>query len=112
QSDFGDIEKGRPFSREAVLHTFSRSTSQEEIEQMREDARTTTAKDIMTRDVVTDVEDTPVEELAREMLRYDIDHILVIHEGLSVGIVARHDFLRLLTGAVKHPSSRLVRAFE
>jgi CBS domain-containing protein len=30
------------------------------------------------------------------MLRYDIDHIPVVREGVPVGIVSRHDLLRMI----------------
>ncbi len=112
QTDFGDTEKGSPFSMEAVLHTFSRPLSHDEIQCVRDEARKTTAKEIMITEVITGVEDTSVEELARQMLRYDIDHIPVIYDGMPVGIVARHDFLRLLSGVEKSSSNRPVLAFE
>ena len=111
QTDFGDPAKGTPFSMEAVLHMFSRPLSCEEIQRVRVDARKTTAKEIMITEVITGVEDTPAEELARQMLRYDIDHIPVVYEGMPVGIVARHDFLRLLSGGEKSPSKHAVAAF-
>jgi CBS domain-containing protein len=112
QTDFGDSEKGTPFSMEAVLHMFSRPLSHEEIACVRQDARKTTAREIMKTEVITGVEDTPVEELARQMLRYDVDHIPVIYDGMPVGIVARHDFLRLLTGVEKVPAKRPMHAFD
>ncbi len=112
QTDFGDTEKGTPFSMEAVLHMFSRPMSHEEIQRVRNEARKTTAQDIMVTEVIMGVEDTLVEELARQMLRYDIDHIPVIYDGMPVGIVARHDFLRLMTGVQKSPLKRPVAAFE
>ncbi len=34
--------------------------------------------------------------MARLMLRYDIDHIPIVRDDVPVGIVARHDFLRLI----------------
>ena len=30
------------------------------------------------------------------MLRYDIDHIPVLRDGVPVGLVSRHDFLRMI----------------
>ena len=113
QTDFGDTEKGTPFSMEAVLHLLKQAPlAAGNPARWREDARKTTAKDIMITEVITVVEDTPVEELARQMLRYDIDHIPVIYEGMPVGIVARHDFLRLLTGVERSPSKRPLPAFD
>jgi CBS domain-containing protein len=102
QTDFGPNEQGVPFSMEALLQMFSRLLSQEAMERVREGARTTTARDIMITEVITGEEDTPVEEMARQMLRYDIDHIPVVHDGVPVGIVARHDFLRMIAGEASH----------
>jgi CBS domain-containing protein len=55
----------------------------------------------MRTEVITGDEETPVEEMARRMLRYDIDHLPVVREGVPVGIVARHDFLRMIAGEAK-----------
>jgi CBS domain-containing protein len=101
QTDFAANEHGAPFSMEAVLQMFSRPLSQEAIDRVRQDARATTAKEIMITEVIKGVEDTPVEEMARQMLCYDIDHIPVVREGMPVGIVARHDFLRIIAGGTK-----------
>ena len=50
----------------------------------------------MITSVITAAEDTPVEEVVRQMLRCDIDHIPVVRDGVPIGIVARHDFLRMI----------------
>ncbi|MBV8077098.1 MAG: CBS domain-containing protein [Planctomycetaceae bacterium] len=34
--------------------------------------------------------------MAKQMLRYDIDHIPVVREVVPVGIVSRHDLLRMI----------------
>jgi CBS domain-containing protein len=101
QTDFGPNEQGVPFSMEAVLQMFSRSLSSEAMQRVRREARTTTARDIMVTEVITDEEDTPIEEMARRMLRYDIDHIAVVRDQVPVGIVARHDFLRAIAGQTR-----------
>jgi CBS domain-containing protein len=103
QSDFGPNEQGVPFSMEAVLQLFSSRQSEEAMKRVRETARKASASDIMVTEVVTSDEDTPIEDLARQMLRYDIDHIPVVSDGVPVGIVARHDFLRMIAGEAKHP---------
>ncbi len=56
---------------------------------------------IMVTDVITGTEETPLEELARLMLRYDIDHIPVVRDGVPVGMIGRHDFLRLIAEPAK-----------
>ena len=101
QTDFAANEHGVPFSMEAVLQMFNHPLTGKETEQVRQDARTTKAREVMNTEVITSIEATPVEDLAREMLRYDIDHIPVVREGMPIGMVARHDFLRMIAGDAK-----------
>ena len=102
QTDFAANEHGAPFSMEAVLQMFSQPISGHETERVRADAHRTKAREIMITEVVTASDDTPVEEIARAMLRYDIDHIPVIRDGMPIGMVSRHDFLRMIAD-VAHP---------
>ena len=99
QTDFGGDQHGAPFSMELLLQMFSRSMPAGEIDKVRRQAQGTTAGTIMVTEVITAEEDTPVEEIARSMLRYDIDHIPVVRDGVPVGLVARHDFLRMVAAA-------------
>jgi CBS domain-containing protein len=101
QTDFAANEHGMPFSMEAVLQMFSQPLSAAATERVRADARETKAREIMITEVITATEATPVEEMARVMLRYDIDHIPVVRDGMPIGLVARHDFLRMLAGVAK-----------
>jgi CBS domain-containing protein len=98
QTDFGPSEQGVPFSMEAVLQLFSRSLSQEAIKRVREGVARSTAKDLMTTEVITAAPETLIDVMAREMLRYDIDHIPVVSDQVPIGIVARRDFLRMIAG--------------
>ena len=60
----------------------------------------------MITEVISASEDTPIAEIAREMLRYDIDHVPVVREGLPIGMVARHDFLRMIAGVPRNEHRR------
>jgi CBS domain-containing protein len=104
QSDFGDDQHCAPFSMELLLHMFSRATVPEHVEGVRQQARDTIAEKIMVTEVITAAEDSPVDEIARNMLRYDIDHIPIVRDGVPVGVVARHDFLRILADDTKRKS--------
>jgi CBS domain-containing protein len=101
QTDFAGDQHGVPFSMEALLQKFSRSMHPKALEQIRGEARSTMVEQIMVTEVITGTEDTPLEEIARLMLRYDIDHIPVVRDGVPVGIVARHDFLGLIAEEAK-----------
>jgi CBS domain-containing protein len=101
QTDFAANEYGLPFSIEAVLEMYTRPASDETVERVRADARKTKAREVMITEVITATEETPVEELARAMVRYDIDHIPVIRDEMPIGMVSRHDFLRMIAGGVE-----------
>lgn len=51
-------------------------------------------EDIMTREVVSVTEDTPVEEIARILSDKGIKRVPVLREGKLVGIVSRADIVR------------------
>lgn len=101
QTDFAANEHGMPFSMEAVLQMFSQPDSGAGTERVLADARKTEAREVMITEVITATEETPIEEIARAMLRYDIDHIPVVRDGLPIGIVSRHDFLRMIAGVAR-----------
>jgi CBS domain-containing protein len=50
--------------------------------------------DVMTHDVVTASEDTPIAQIARLMKRHNIKRVPVLRNGAVVGIVSRVDILR------------------
>jgi len=105
ESDFSARERGMPFSLLILPPLFGDSMPREVVEQIRREAETTAAKEIMITALITAVEDTPAEEVARQMLRHDIDHIPVVRDGVPVGIVSRHDFLRMIVGEAGSASS-------
>jgi CBS domain-containing protein len=101
QTDFAANEHGLPFSIEAVLDMYTQPVSEQELERVRADARKTPVREVMITEVITATEETPVEEIARSMLRYDIDHIPIVRDGMPIGMVSRHDFLRMSSGGAK-----------
>jgi CBS domain-containing protein len=56
-----------------------------------------TAKDLMTRDVVTATEQTNLSEIADLMSKHRIKRVPVLTNGKVVGIVSRADVVRALT---------------
>jgi CBS-domain-containing membrane protein len=55
----------------------------------------TTARDIMTENIVTAGEETEAHELAHLMLRHNINRILILRDGRLTGIVTRADVLKV-----------------
>jgi acetoin utilization protein AcuB len=53
-----------------------------------------TAKNVMTRDVITTTEDTPIEEAAHQMLDHKIGCLPVMRDGKLVGIITESDIFR------------------
>lgn len=53
-----------------------------------------TAKDVMTREVITTTEDTPIEEAAQQMLEHKIGCLPVMRDGKLVGIITESDIFR------------------
>lgn len=95
-TDFAAKEHGVPFSIENLAQGFNPLLPDTARAQLHDEARATTAEEVMITSVITAAEDTPLEEVAQQMLRYDIDHIPVVCDGVPIGIVARHDFLRMI----------------
>jgi CBS domain-containing protein len=57
-------------------------------------ARSRRVGEVMTKDVVSVVEETPVEEIARLMERHRIKRVPVVRENKVVGIVSRANLIR------------------
>ena len=64
-----------------------------------------TAADVMTSDIVTVREDTPVGEIAALLEKRRIKRVPVVHDGKLVGIVSRADLLRGLAAHKEHMPS-------
>jgi CBS domain-containing protein len=70
--------------------------SREEIEELGLDEAELTVVDIMTPEVFTVREDTPVSEIAEAMIQNHVHRILVTREDRVVGIISTSDLLGLL----------------
>ena len=58
-----------------------------------------TVKDLMTRDVVTVTEDTPISEVASQLEEKRIKRVPVVRDGKVVGIISRANLVRALATA-------------
>lgn len=70
--------------------------SREEIEELGLDEAELTVVEIMTPEVFTVREDTPVSEIAEAMIQNHVHRILVTREDRVVGIISTSDLLGLL----------------
>jgi CBS domain-containing protein len=95
-SDFGSSEARVPFSTFKAPTLLDRWLSSEGVEEIYEEARERTVAEIMTKRVYTVEEDAAVREVLDVMLRRDIKHVPVVRGGEPVGMVARHDLLKMI----------------
>ena len=102
ESDFTAKERGIPFSTYRAPQILGQWMTKEGIERVYEAARTMTAREIMTARVLTVSEDQSVEEVVECMLRHHIHRVPVVRDRVPVGIVARHDILKLMAGDAGH----------
>ena len=96
ESDFMAKEKGIPFSTFCAPQLFGRWVDEESIERIYTAARKMTAQEIMRRKVVTVTEGDSVAAVLDRMLRHNITRIPVVRNQTPVGMVARHDLLKLM----------------
>lgn len=77
-------------------------------------ANTRRVADVMTKDVATATEDTPLSELVELMDRRSVKRIPIVRDGVLVGVVSRSDLLRALLsrepeGPVLQPTDKALR---
>jgi CBS domain-containing protein len=96
ESDFAARSRGFPFSTFRWPQVFGQWLPREGLEQIYAAARTMTAREVMTTDVVTVTEDDGVEVVVKRMVDRDLHRIPVVRDGVPVGIVSRHNLLRLM----------------
>lgn len=98
ESSFTAKEKGIPFSTFRAPQLLGRWLSEAGVEKIYAEARETHVSEVMTSPVITISVNESVNRAVELMLRHDINRIPVVKDGVPVGIVARHDLLRLIAG--------------
>jgi CBS domain-containing protein len=106
ESNFADKVRCVLVSTAVVPHLFDAAMPRGAAARVREAARTTLVKEVMTAPVVTVEEGTHAEAVACLLDRHGFDHVVVVRDGTPVGIVSRHDFLRLMIGPEDPPTIR------
>ena len=96
ESDFAAKEKGIPFSTFRAPQLLGQWVDKGTVERIYERARTMTAKEIMSHPAITVTEDQSVEAALTLLLKHDVNRLPVVRDGVPVGIVSRHDLLRLM----------------
>jgi len=107
ESDFTGIERCVPFSLDLAPVVFgARAPTLAELERIYAHARTLAAWQVMTEKVHVAQESDEAGEVAHRMLQRKLKHVPVVRDGKPVGMVARHDLLKLVAGPAVSPSAR------
>ena len=95
-SDFGLTRRTLP--RGEVFYTvLNSSANADTVEKLAEELRATAIRDVMAQPVITVKETTPVGIVVMTMMERRVNHIPVVKEdGEVVGIITRHDLLKML----------------
>lgn len=96
ESDFSAKEHAIPFSRQYAPQLFGEWMSKEGVDKAYEAARSILVKEIMSSPAVTIEEDETVAEAVRKMLENSVHRLPVVRDGLPIGMVSRHDLLKLV----------------
>ncbi|MEX1254072.1 MAG: CBS domain-containing protein [Dehalococcoidia bacterium] len=96
ESDFIGKERGLPFSTFSAPQVFGEWFGHDDLERLHQAARERKAKEIMSRPVVTTGEEETATDLVKRMIDCDLKRIPVVRDKIPVGIVARHDLLKLM----------------
>ena len=96
ESDFAGTEACVPFSVFRAPQLFHQWIGPDGVEQIYRRGRTLTARELMRAPVVATTEDESVTEVVKQMIQHDISRVPVVRDDVPVGIVARHDLLRLM----------------
>lgn len=106
ESDFAAKEKGIPFSTFRAPQLFGQWLDKGAVERIYERARTMTAEEIMIHPAITVTEDQSVEAALELLLKHDVNRLPVVRDGVPVGIISRHDLLRLMVRKVAGEDKR------
>ena len=96
ESDFVAKDRGVPFSIYRFPQMFGEWMPHEHVEQIYEAARHRSVSEIMSRHVITLTEADTLETVLEKMLKCGIHRLPVVRDKKPVGMVTRHDLLRLM----------------
>jgi CBS domain-containing protein len=97
ESDFTGIGRCVPFSLALAPVVFgARAATLAELERIYAMARTLTAGQVMSGRVHTATESEEVGAVVHRMLGRNLKHVPVVRDGMPVGMLARHDLLKLV----------------
>ncbi|MBI2171883.1 MAG: CBS domain-containing protein [Chloroflexi bacterium] len=94
-SDFGVQRKLLPLA-DNLYQLLGSWADPKAIEDIAEKVRVRLVKEVMTRDVEVVTEDVPIGEVVERMLKHRVNRLPVVRDKELVGIVTRHDLLKVI----------------
>ncbi len=96
-TDFGLHPRFRPLA-DNVYSLLGSSVSPRHIADVSQRVGSKLVRDVMPRRVFAVEGDTPIEKVVELMLRRGVHRLPVTEDGRLVGVITRHDFLKLIAG--------------
>jgi CBS domain-containing protein len=96
EGDFMAHRVGIPFSTFHVPKVMGRWMGEDGVERIYAAARRSTVGQAMTSPVHSIPEAASITEVVRLMLDRDLKHVPVVRDGRAVGMIARHDLLKMM----------------
>lgn len=106
ESSFTGREKGVPFSTYTAPQLFGHWIGDKGVEKVFQEGRKMKAKEVMATPVITATEEDSLEEVVERMIEHDIHRVPIVRNKKPVGIVARHDLLRLMVKGSRKRSKK------
>lgn len=94
-SDFGLSPKFRPLV-DNIYTLLGSTTTPRHLEETAHRVGGKQVRDVMRRNIITVQQEANIEHIARLMMRSQIHRLPVVEDGKLVGIITRHDFLKLI----------------
>jgi len=95
-NDFSVHPSPLPMGAQHLYSILGQWTSKEGVEEEYRKAASREVKDIMSKPVVTVMENATMAEIADKMLRYRVHHLPVLRGWQVVGLISAHDFMKLV----------------
>jgi CBS domain-containing protein len=96
ESTYTAREKFLPFAGVSLSQLFGHYLGKEEVDKIYEAARKIKARDVMDTHVTSATEGELVRQVLEKMVKHSVTHVPVLRDGVPVGMVARHDLLKMM----------------
>lgn len=99
-SDFAAKRRGVPFSLVMAPQILGEWVGADHVERIYQAARDRKIKEIMSKPPITARPDDTLETIVKKLLEYDVNRVVVTDGRRPLGVIARHDLLRLALDGV------------